>query len=75
MAEKLNTQTKYPALCELLHGLTGFQFTDMEAQMISDALEIDKKRNFADFLKQLQDQKEIELIETFKTYKQVKQTR
>ena len=75
MAEQTGTQTKYPALCELLRGLTGFQFTDMEAQMISDALEIDKRRSFADYVKQLQDQKEIELIETFKTYKQVKQTR
>jgi hypothetical protein len=73
MAE--NTETKYPVTAELLKGLTGHTFGDSECKMIQMAIDTDQRFDSANWLKQLAEQQEIELIEKFKEYERLKTKR
>jgi hypothetical protein len=73
MAE--NTETKYPVTAELLKGLTGHTFGDMECAMIKEAITADKVHQDINNQKNYFDELEIIVIEKFKEYERLKTKR
>jgi len=73
MAE--NTETKYPVTAELLKGLTGHTFGDMECEMIKTAMAADGIHQDIHEQKNCFDELEIHVIEKFKQYERLKTKR
>lgn len=75
MAEKKTTEArkKNETLIDAMKDLTGFEFTDIECEIIRYAIFVDDHLNAAENHKEYSEASEIALIQKIKEYRKVKQ--